>query len=85
MQRRFCLAAACTSGKAARWFARWAAAANDAICVARCACNDIAADNDERMAHSQNMLERGLSLGMESAPGVGTIFRLHLPPVQGTA
>ena len=42
------------------------AAANDAICVALCSCNGIAADNDERMAHCQNMLERGLSLGMES-------------------
>ena len=42
------------------------AAANDAICVALCSCNGIASDNDERMAHCQNMLERGLSLGMES-------------------
>ncbi len=42
------------------------AAANDAICIALCSCNGIAADNDERMAHCQNMLERGLGLGMES-------------------
>ena len=42
------------------------AAANDAICIALCSANGIAADNDERMAHCQNMLERGLSLGMES-------------------
>ena len=41
------------------------AAANDAICIALCSANGIAADNDERMAHCQNMLERGLSLGME--------------------
>ena len=34
--------------------------------MALCSCNGIAADNDERMAHCQNMLERGLSLGMES-------------------
>ena len=36
------------------------AAANDAICIALCSANGIAADNDERMAHCQNMLERGL-------------------------
>ena len=41
------------------------AAANDVVCVALCSCNGIAADNDERMVHCQNMLERGLSLGME--------------------
>ena len=35
------------------------------ICVALCSYNGIAADNDERMVHCQNMLERGLSLGME--------------------
>lgn len=27
----------------------------------------------------------GWRVDVESAPGVGTIFRLHLPPVQGTA
>ena len=42
------------------------AAANDAIVIALCSANGIAADNDERMAHCQNMLERGLMLGMES-------------------
>lgn len=42
------------------------AAANDAICIALCSANGIAADNDERMAHCQNMLERGLSLGMQT-------------------
>ena len=26
----------------------------------------VAADNDERMMHCQNMLERGMSLGMEA-------------------
>lgn len=42
------------------------AAANDAIVIALCSANGIAADNDERMMHCQNMLERGMSLGMES-------------------
>ena len=42
------------------------AAANDAICIALCSANGIAADNDERMMHCQNMLEHGLSLGMEA-------------------
>ena len=42
------------------------AAANDAIVIALCSADGIAADNDERMAHCQNMLERGLSLGMEA-------------------
>ena len=37
------------------------AAANDAIVIALCSANGIASDNDERMAHCQNMLERGLS------------------------
>ena len=41
------------------------AAANDAIVIALCSAEGIAADNDERMMHCQNMLERGLSLGME--------------------
>ena len=36
------------------------AAANDAIVIALCSANGIAADNDERMMHCQNMLERGL-------------------------
>ncbi len=42
------------------------AAANDAICIALCSADGIAKDNDERMKHCHNMLERGLSLGMAS-------------------
>ena len=42
------------------------AAANDAICIALCSSGMVAADNDERMMHCQNMLERGLGLGMET-------------------
>ena len=42
------------------------AAANDAIVIALCSANGIASDNEERMAHCQNMLERGLGLGMEA-------------------
>ncbi len=42
------------------------AAANDAIVVALCSNGPIAADNDERMMHCQNMLEHGLELGMEA-------------------
>ncbi len=42
------------------------AAANDAICIALCSADGIAKDNDERMVHCDNMLERGLSLGMEA-------------------
>lgn len=41
------------------------AAANDAIVIALCSNGPIAADNDERMMHCQNMLERGMELGME--------------------
>ena len=41
------------------------AAANDAICIALCNGEGIAADNDERMGYLQVMLERGLELGME--------------------
>lgn len=41
------------------------AAANNAIVIALCSADGIAADNDERMMHCQNMLERGMSLGME--------------------
>ena len=40
------------------------AAANDAICIALCSADGIAKDNEERMVHCDNMLERGLSLGM---------------------
>ena len=42
------------------------AAANDAICIALCSADGIAKDNDERMKHCHDMLERGLSLGMTS-------------------
>ena len=42
------------------------AAANDAIVFALCSADGIAKDNEERMMHCHNMLERGLSLGMES-------------------
>ena len=42
------------------------AAANDAICIALCSADGIAKDNEERMMHCDNMLERGLSLGMEA-------------------
>ena len=40
--------------------------ANDAICIALCSADGIAKDNEERMVHCDNMLERGLSLGMQS-------------------
>ena len=42
------------------------AAANDAICIALCSADGIAKDNEERMKHCHNMLERGMSLGMEA-------------------
>ena len=42
------------------------AAANDAIVFALCSADGIAKDNDERMMHCDNMLERGLGLGMSS-------------------
>ena len=42
------------------------AAANDAIVIALCSADGIAKDNDERMKHCHNMLERGMSLGMSS-------------------
>lgn len=42
------------------------AAANDAICIALCSAHGIAADNDERMMHCQNLLERGMEHGMEA-------------------
>ena len=41
------------------------AAANDAICIALCSKSGGPADNDERMAYCQELLERGMSLGME--------------------
>ena len=43
------------------------AAANDAIVIALCSAEGIAADNDERMMHCQTMLERGLEHGMDAA------------------
>lgn len=42
------------------------AAANDAIVIALCSADGIAADNDERMVHMSTMLERGLEHGMEA-------------------
>ena len=42
------------------------AAANDAICIALCSADGIAKDNEERMVHCDNMLERALALGMSS-------------------
>ena len=42
------------------------AAANDAICIALCSADGIAKDNEERMMHCDNMLERGMSLGMDA-------------------
>ena len=42
------------------------AAANDAIVIALCSADGIAKDNEERMKHCHDMLERGLSLGMTS-------------------
>ena len=41
------------------------AAANDAIILSLCSKEGVAANNDERMAYCQEMLERGMSLGME--------------------
>jgi len=41
------------------------AAANDAIAIALCSKSGIPADNDERMGYCQEMLERGMMLGME--------------------
>ena len=42
------------------------AAANDAIVIALCSADGIAKDNEERMVHCDNMLERGMALGMSS-------------------
>lgn len=41
------------------------AASNDAIVIALCAKQGIPRDNDERMLYCQEMLERGMMLGME--------------------
>jgi 5-methyltetrahydrofolate corrinoid/iron sulfur protein methyltransferase len=43
------------------------AAANDAIIIALCSKAGVPADNDERMAYCQDMLEHGMSLGMNEA------------------
>ena len=58
------------------------AAANDAIVIALCSADGIAKDNDERMMHCHNMLERGLSLGMEAD---GPVVRPPVPGGQGHA
>lgn len=42
------------------------AAANDAIVIALCNGEGIAADNDERMGYCQMLLERGMEHGMEA-------------------
>ena len=42
------------------------AAANDAICIALCSKAGVPSDNDERMGYCQEMLERGMGLGMEA-------------------
>ena len=42
------------------------AAANDAIAIALCAKAGIPSDNDERMGYCQEMLERGMMMGMEA-------------------
>ena len=41
------------------------AAAYDAIVIALCSAEGVPGDNDERMMHCQNMLERGMMLGMD--------------------
>lgn len=41
------------------------AAANDAIVIALCSKDGVPADNDERMAYCQQLLERGMEHGME--------------------
>ena len=43
-----------------------AAAANDAIVIALCSAGSVPADVDERMAFCQQMLEHGMTLGMEA-------------------
>ena len=42
------------------------AAANDAIILSLCSKAGVPSSNDERMAYCQEMLERGMSLGMEA-------------------
>ncbi|MDR2357905.1 MAG: dihydropteroate synthase [Oscillospiraceae bacterium] len=41
------------------------AAANDAVCLALCSKAGVPSDNDERMGYCQELLERGMSLGMD--------------------
>ena len=43
------------------------AAANDAIIIALCSKEGVPSDNDERMAYCQEMLERGMMGGMDTA------------------
>jgi 5-methyltetrahydrofolate corrinoid/iron sulfur protein methyltransferase len=43
------------------------AAANDAIVITLCSKQGVPANNDERMAYCQEMLERGLSLGLDAS------------------
>ena len=40
--------------------------ANDAICITLCSKGSVPADNDERMAFCQQMLEHGMMLGMDT-------------------
>ena len=42
------------------------AAANDAICIALCSKAGVPSNNDERMMYCQELLERGMGLGMEA-------------------
>jgi len=42
------------------------AAANDAIVIALCSKHGVPADNDERMAYCQELLERGMEHGLEA-------------------
>jgi 5-methyltetrahydrofolate corrinoid/iron sulfur protein methyltransferase len=42
------------------------AAANDAVVIALCAKHGVPANNEERMAYCQEMLEHGMGLGMEA-------------------
>ncbi|MDR1024489.1 MAG: dihydropteroate synthase [Treponema sp.] len=42
------------------------AAANDAIVITLCSKEGVPANNDERMVYCQEMLERGLSLGLDA-------------------
>jgi 5-methyltetrahydrofolate corrinoid/iron sulfur protein methyltransferase len=42
------------------------AAANDAIVIALCSKHGVPANNEERMAYCQEMLEHGLGLGMDA-------------------